>query len=152
MRRDENAERAFTRFVEETEPRLSHSLAAAYGIEIGTEVTADALTWAWEHWEKVRAMDNPAGYLYRVGQSKARRYHRPRKLFPALPPREVPGVDPELPSALDALSPRQRGRPWFCFTDSDTPNGRSPISSGSPAGRCALTPTGRWPGWRRCWR
>jgi RNA polymerase sigma factor (sigma-70 family) len=101
-------DRAFTRFVKGTEPRLSHALAAAYGIEIGAEVTADALAWAWEHWEQVQAMTNPAGYLYRVGQSKARRYHRPRKLFPTLPRAEVPNVDPELPRALDALSQRQR--------------------------------------------
>ena len=106
--RGETAARAFTRFVKETEPRLSHALAAAYGIEVGAEVTADALAWAWEHWGKVQAMDNAAGYLYRVGQSMARRYHRPRKLFPVLPPQEVPSVDPELPRALDALSPRQR--------------------------------------------
>jgi DNA-directed RNA polymerase specialized sigma24 family protein len=108
MRGDDTAERAFTRFVKETEPRLSYALAAAYGVEVGAEATADALAWAWEHWEKVRAMGNPAGYLYRVGQSKARRYHRPRTLFPTLPRREVPNVDPELPKALDALSPRQR--------------------------------------------
>lgn len=108
MRGDETAERAFTRFVKETEPRLSYALAAAYGVEVGAEATADALAWAWEHWEKVRLMDNPAGYLYRVGQSKARRYHRPRKLFPVLPRQEVANVDPELPQALDALSPKQR--------------------------------------------
>jgi RNA polymerase sigma-70 factor (ECF subfamily) len=100
--------REFTRFVKETEPRLSHALAAAYGIEIGAEVTADALAWAWEHWDRVRGMGNPGGYLYRVGQSKARRYLRPRKLFPALPRQETPGVDPELPRALASLSARQR--------------------------------------------
>lgn len=105
---DETAERTFTRFVKEAEPRLSYALAAAYGVEVGAEATADALAWAWEHWEKVRAMDNPAGYLYRVAQSKARRYHRPRRLFPSLPEPEVPNVDPELARALEALSPRQR--------------------------------------------
>lgn len=85
MRGDDTAERAFTRFVEETEPRLSYALAATYGVEVGAEATADALAWAWEPWEQVRVMDNPAGYLYRVGQSRARRYHRPRRLFPVLP-------------------------------------------------------------------
>jgi RNA polymerase sigma-70 factor (ECF subfamily) len=108
MRGDETDERAFTRFVKETESRLSYALAAAYGVEVGAETTADALAWAWEHWEKVRTMENPGGYLYRVGQSKARRYHRPRRLFPALPRQEVPNVDAELPKALETLSPRQR--------------------------------------------
>ena len=41
-----DAHRAFTRFVKETEPRLSYALAA-YGLEVGAEATADALVWAW---------------------------------------------------------------------------------------------------------
>lgn len=103
-----DTEREFTRFVKETEPRLSYALAAAYGIEIGAEATADALAWAWEHWSEVAAMKNPAGYLYRVGQSKARRYLRPVVLFPRVPVLEAPGVSPDLHDALGALSKNQR--------------------------------------------
>jgi DNA-directed RNA polymerase specialized sigma24 family protein len=103
-----NNEREFTRFVKETEPRLSYALAAAYGIEVGAEATADALAWAWENWSKVETMKNPAGYLYRVGQSKARRYFRPVVLFPALPSLEASGVDPDLHVALADLSKNQR--------------------------------------------
>ena len=103
-----DAHRAFTRFVKETEPRLSYALAAAYGLEVGAEATADALAWAWEHWESLEAKRNPAGYLYRVGQSKARRYHRPRMLFPALPVAEAPSVEPGLTDALGSLSKNQR--------------------------------------------
>ena len=98
----------FTRFVKEAEPRLSHALAAAYGPEIGAEATADALAWAWEHWRKVRKMRNSIGYLYRVGQTKARRYFRPPVLFPSVPPSEVPSVHPELPAVLSSLTPNQR--------------------------------------------
>ncbi len=50
-------------------------------------------------------MDNPVGYVYRVGQSKARRYFRPRRLFPAWVP---PEVDPTLPVLLEGLSRNQR--------------------------------------------
>lgn len=108
--RDEHfdRERAFTRFVKETEPRLSYALAAAYGIEVGAEATADALAWAWEHWDEVETMHNPAGYLYRVGQSKARRYFRPMVLFPSIAPVDAPAVDPDLPDALASLSKNQR--------------------------------------------
>lgn len=108
--RDTSSDREteFTRFVKETEPRLSYALAASFGIEIGAEATADALTWAWEHWDKVKKMDNPAGYLYRVGQSKARHYFRPPVLFPRLPTTEAPNVDPELHTALASLSKNQR--------------------------------------------
>ena len=99
---------AFTRFVKETEPRLSYALAAAYGLEVGAEATADALAWAWEHWETLENKRNPAGYLYRVGQSKARRYYRPQVLFPSLPASEVPSVEPGLTDALAGLSKNQR--------------------------------------------
>jgi DNA-directed RNA polymerase specialized sigma24 family protein len=101
-------QREFTRFVKETEPRLSYALAAAYGMETGAEATADALGWAWEHWDRVKTMTNPAGYLYRVGQSKARRYMRPRVLFPQVAPMDEQPVVPELPGALDELSKNQR--------------------------------------------
>jgi len=105
VRYDDSEDQAFTRFVKETEPRLSHALAAAYGPEVGAEATADALVWAWEHWDRVQTMKNQAGYLYRVGQSKARRYFRPQKLFP----RAMPGpVDPTLPVLLEGLSKNQR--------------------------------------------
>jgi DNA-directed RNA polymerase specialized sigma24 family protein len=101
-------QREFTRFVKETEPRLSYALAAAYGMETGAEATADALGWAWEHWDRVKTMTNPAGYLYRVGQSNARRYMRPRVLFPQVAPMDEQTVVPELPGALDELSKNQR--------------------------------------------
>jgi hypothetical protein len=43
MRRTNDPDqREFTRFVKETEPRLSYALAAAYGVDTGAEATADA--------------------------------------------------------------------------------------------------------------
>ena len=99
---------AFTRFVKEAEPRLSYALAAAYGFEIGAEATADALAWGWEHWSDLRRKKSPIGYLYRVGQSKARRYTRPRVLFPSFPAAETPTVEPGLQPALESLSRNQR--------------------------------------------
>jgi len=105
LRDEHSQDKTFTRFVKETEPRLSHALAAAYGPEVGAEATADALLWAWENWDRVATMKNRAGYLYRVGQSKARRYYRPAKLFP----RPMPGtVDPTLPVLIEGLSKNQR--------------------------------------------
>lgn len=101
-------ERAFVRFVKETEPKLSYALAAAYGPEIGSEATSEALVYAWEHWAKIRDMDNPAGYLYRVGQSKSRRFFRPRVAFPAPIPRDDFGFEPKLPAALESLTKNQR--------------------------------------------
>jgi hypothetical protein len=37
----------------ELEPRLRQALVAAYGLEVGTECTADAIAWGWEHRERL---------------------------------------------------------------------------------------------------
>ena len=98
----------FSVFVGELEPKLSYALAAAYGFEVGKESTADALAYAWEHWSELREMDNPAGYLYRVGQSAARKHRRRSPLFPPVAVSEMPAVEPRLPAALIQLSQSQR--------------------------------------------
>jgi RNA polymerase sigma-70 factor (ECF subfamily) len=108
MSKPEIPSQEFTRFVKETEPRLSHAFYTAYGPEVGSDVTAESLAYAWQHWERIRRMDNPAGYLYRVGQSKARWYHRPVVYFPNVSRSAVPEVDPRLPSALQQLTRNQR--------------------------------------------
>lgn len=98
----------FAEFVRDVEPRLSYALAAAYGVEVGKECTADALAYAWEHWDRLHDMDNPAGYLYRVGQTAARKYRRRGPLFPPAAQTELPLVEPGLPAALAGLSEGQR--------------------------------------------
>ncbi len=108
MQRTREREQAFTRFVKETEPKLSHAFYAAYGPETGADVTSEALEYAWSHWDRIRSMDNPAGYLYRVGQSRARWYHRPRVVFPSIATAADRGFEPALPQALSALSRNQR--------------------------------------------
>lgn len=101
------AEHEFTAFVERIEQRLRIALIAAYGPERGREATAEALAYAWEHWARIRTMEHPVGYLYRVGQSKSRRRRRP-----PVPPPELrdptPWIEPGLPRALQRLSYRQR--------------------------------------------
>ena len=103
-----DVEDEFTVFVKDVEPRLSYAFAAAYGVEVGREATSDALAYAWEHWSEVRGMENAGGYLYRVGQSSARRYRRTGPLFPAVVAAELPEVEPGLPAALNSLSEAQR--------------------------------------------
>jgi len=96
-------------FMREVQPRVAIALAAALGQEAGQEATAEAFTYAWEHWDRVGGMKNPAGYVYRVGRSRVRRWRRP----PAEPmtfgaDHREPWVEPGLLSALGRLSPRQR--------------------------------------------
>lgn len=102
----------FTRFVREVEPRLRRALTSAYGADAGREATAEALAWAWGNLAKVESMRNPAGYLYRVGQTAARRSRR-RTRPTALPlvagSAESPWpIEPRLAAALERLSPSQR--------------------------------------------
>lgn len=87
--------------------RLSRAFVAAGGYERGQEALAEALAWAWEHFDELQAMDNPAGYLYRVGQSRTRRRRR-SAMFPAPGQDGIPDVEPRLTTALESLSERQR--------------------------------------------
>lgn len=100
---------AFEDFVRGTEPRLRRALVAAYGFDDGRDACAEALAYAWEQWERVSGMANPAGYLFRVAQSRSRGKKQPT-LF-ALPPQDPMSeyrFEPGLPDALAALSQRQR--------------------------------------------
>ena len=97
----------FEAFFAEAEPRLRRALVARHGLDTGREATADALAWGFEHWDRLRAMDNPTGYLYRVGCSKARG-RRPRVLFDAPVAPGEPEVEPALATAMARLSSNQR--------------------------------------------
>jgi RNA polymerase sigma-70 factor (ECF subfamily) len=100
---------SFEGFVRWVEPRLRAALSASLGSEAGRDATAEALAYAWEHWPKVRAMDNPAGYLYIVGRNTGRRWWRRRRVvFLAVDSQRVPWIEPELPAALASLSEQQR--------------------------------------------
>lgn len=93
--------------IAEISPRLAAAFGSAYGIERGEEALAEAIAHAWEHRDEVLAMDNPAGYLYRVGQSRSRPRVAPRFLpDPAV--LGVPDVEPALAPAMQELTERQR--------------------------------------------
>ncbi len=98
----------FDDFLRRSESRLRHALVARYGVEIGRDVAAEALAYAWEHWDRIGAMANPVGYLYRVGQSRARKYRRTPPVFPDAPIARSHEVEPALGPALAQLSDRQR--------------------------------------------
>ena len=96
----------FRTFALEAEPRLHTAFIAKYGHEEGREATAEAMAWAWEHWERVQAMSNPVGYLFRVGQSKVRKRKTP--VVFARPEESEVFVEPALAQALARLPERQR--------------------------------------------
>ncbi len=99
----------FDGFIRSAEERLAFAFSAAYGPELGAEATAETLAYAWEHWERLRDMENSLGYLFRVGQSKVRRFRRRRPPVAPLPIESVePWVEPGLLPGLASLTRNQR--------------------------------------------
>ena len=104
-----SSEIEFRDFMVGAEPRLRRGLVAGFGVQVAEEATADAIAYAWEHWDRLRDMDNPVGYLYRVGQTSGRRSTRP--LAPVMFTPETSSehaVEPGLPAAVASLSESQR--------------------------------------------
>jgi RNA polymerase sigma factor (sigma-70 family) len=98
----------FEQFVTENGSRLRAGLVAAYGPEIGIEAASEALAYGWEHRDRVLLMVNPAGYLYRVGQTAARRSRQPQGYLPAPNDNEMRDFEPRLVPALERLTEQQR--------------------------------------------
>ncbi|MDP9334037.1 MAG: sigma-70 family RNA polymerase sigma factor [Actinomycetota bacterium] len=91
-------------------PRLLRAFVSAYGTERGGEATAEALAYAWEHWRRIRRMENPAGYLFRVGQTRTRRRKEGTEAlrWKARGVGAERHVEPALTSLLASLSEAQR--------------------------------------------
>jgi len=100
----------FDDFVLRHEARLRTALVLLYGPDAGREAAAEALAWAWEHWDRVAVMDAPVLYLCRVGQSRTRRIRRrtPTSPFRAEASGDAPWIEPALGRALNDLTVQQR--------------------------------------------
>lgn len=105
---------SFEAFVRVDGDRLRRVMASQYGVDIGCDAADATLAWAWERWARISAMDNPAGYLYRVAQTRAHRAlsRGQRMTFPVEPAQSPePGAsipDRDLAEALRQLSEQQR--------------------------------------------
>lgn len=101
---------SFTAFVEGVARPLRQALIAGYGRDVGDEALSEAMVYAWQNWDRISVMTNPSGYLYRVGQNRARARLR-RRALPFGPMRPQGGnywFEPKLASALTSLSHKQR--------------------------------------------
>lgn len=100
---------AFRGFVTVSEPRLRQALSASLGTQVGRDATADALSYAWENWQRIQNMENPMGYLYAVGRDRGRKSLASKQpVFYSVDSAHLPWVEPSLPSALEGLPDRQR--------------------------------------------
>lgn len=135
----------FSAFVADVEPRLLQALVARYGPVDGREATIDALSWAWENWQRLADVRNKAGYLYRVGQSATRRFS-PRPLPSKLSSSESNAGGDDLDEVVDRdLVDALRGSPnsnepwWSWCMRSTGPRPTLPSSPRSPRRRSANT-------------
>lgn len=101
----------FEEFAVVMRPRLVRALVGFCGVDQASDAASEALLYAFEHWDRVSTMENPGGYLYRVGQSGAR-----QSRAPTLPPPldvGLPDVEPALVPALLHLPKTQRTAVWL---------------------------------------
>lgn len=106
----------FTQFAERLQPKLRTALIGAFGTDVAGEALSEALEYGWRHWDRIRDMKNPEGYMWAVGRSKGRSLVRSRSRWQLaqraapLPdaPSSSPWIEPALPAALAKLSERQR--------------------------------------------
>ena len=91
----------------ELSPRLRAALTPLGDADTVEDAIADAFEYLCAHAERVLAMDNPGGYLYRVARSRFGRQRRVPEL-PPVPPSVMPQVEPGLPKALAELTEHQR--------------------------------------------
>ncbi len=109
MLHDQTSVDTFTEFVRLRESGLRRALTAGFGSDVGREAAAEALAYAWQHWDRLQSMANPGAYVFRVGQNKARKQvKRSRWLSRDEIVFTEPWAEPGFGPAWRSLSDRQR--------------------------------------------
>lgn len=96
----------------EARPKLWRAYVGVRGVDGADEATAEALAWGWEHQDRLGSLENPIGYLYRVGLTRS----TPKRSPVNLPrPEEVglPDIEPKLMPSLLSLTDKQRTAVWL---------------------------------------
>jgi DNA-directed RNA polymerase specialized sigma24 family protein len=89
-------------------PRLRAALTAFGGLADVEDAVADTFEHRYSNTERVLAMRNPDGYLYRVARSKVTKPARKHPTLPDVPTALAPEIEPGLPAALATLTVNQR--------------------------------------------
>jgi RNA polymerase sigma-70 factor (ECF subfamily) len=105
----------FDAFWTDQRERIGRALAMTIGdIDLATEAVDEAMARAYQRWNRVGSLENPAGWVYRVGLNWTRSIHRRRRRIPpawlATPQASTDdsGLDPSIDSAMAALPEAQR--------------------------------------------
>ncbi|MCP5034296.1 MAG: hypothetical protein GY939_21050 [Actinomycetia bacterium] len=106
------------RILIDARPRLWKAFVAVRGEHGADEAVSEALAWGWEHRERLVSMDNPIGYLYRVGLSRSSKIvggnsSTASALLPEPAEVGLPLIEPGLIPALLSLPERQRCAVWL---------------------------------------
>ncbi len=99
-------------FLLEARPGLMKAFLGALGPDRADDALSIAFGWAFENWERLSAMKNPVGYLFRVGTTRSTPPKTPRAL-PAPVEVGLPDFEPGLIPALLTLTPHQRTAVWL---------------------------------------
>ncbi len=87
------------------------ALVARFGVDDGLEAADETAAYAVEHWGRLSTMVNPAGYLFRVGQTyggRSRRRWQKTELLADVSAEAVDVFDVDLQRALMKLKPSER--------------------------------------------
>jgi DNA-directed RNA polymerase specialized sigma24 family protein len=129
----------FEGFVRTVDPQLRRALSGHLPQEQVADAIAEAFAYAWQHWARVQEMDNAAGYLFRVAQSKSRA--RKEGFLPWRDDDRLPEFEPTLIPALQALTPTQSRAVWlvhgcgWSYAETATALGISPSTVGTHVSR-----------------
>ena len=121
----------FEPFYRARRDRMARALALTLGgdTHLGAEAADEAMARAYQRWDRVAHLDDPAAWVYRVGLNWAtsvlRRRNRPERVVIARGPTDVePPAEPDVLVALGELDVKQRAvvvcRFYLGFSESET--------------------------------
>lgn len=99
-------------FLRGVQPRLHRAFLGALGPGRADDALSAAFEWTAANWQRLNEMDNPIGYLYRVGSTRS----TPPKVPMTLPTATevgLPDFEPGLVPAMLNLPETQRTAVWL---------------------------------------